>query len=141
MGGGNPNRTTKNIALLMLVVIMGLLTYELFQSEQGKIQEVAYSRFLKLLETKQVMTTEKEPLLIQGPLISGKFKNEKSEEISFKTYMPYPDDRLLPLLQEKEVKFFKGAPLEENFFWRSLFSFLPWIAIVAVLWFMMARQI
>ena len=51
LGQGNPNKTMKNIALVLLIVIMAALTYEVMQ-EQPKSQEIHYSRFLEQKEKK-----------------------------------------------------------------------------------------
>ncbi|HNN01726.1 MAG TPA: ATP-dependent zinc metalloprotease FtsH, partial [Turneriella sp.] len=142
LGSGSPNKTMKNIALILLIVIMAALTYEVFQEQQGKVQEIHYSRFLELVDKQALVTTEQAPLVIQGHQISGKFNNEKNEPILFKTVIPYPGDaELLETLKGKQVKYFKGAAVEESFFWRTLMPLLPWIAIVGFFWFMMARQV
>jgi len=142
MGSGSPNKTMKNIALILLIVIMAALTYEVFQEQQGKITEIHYSKFLNLVETESLSTTEQAPLVIQGHQISGKyFDKEKKTEMLFKTIIPYNDYQLPELLKNHKVKFFKGAAVEESFFWRTIMSLLPWIAIVGFFWFMMARQV
>jgi cell division protease FtsH len=141
LGSGSPNKTMKNIALVLLIVIMAALTYEVFQEQQGKVQEIHYSKFLDLIEKQAVITTEQNPLTIQGHQIMGRFKNDKNEELTFRTVIPYPDGDLLELLKTKQVKYFKGAAVEENFFWRTIMPLLPWIAIVGFFWFMMARQV
>ncbi len=141
LGSGSPNKTMKNIALILLIVIMAALTYEVFQEQQGKVQEIHYSKFLDLIEKQAVITTEQSPLTIQGHQILGRFKNDKNEELTFKTVIPYPDGELLELLKTKQVKYFKGSAVEESFFWRTIMPLLPWIAIVGFFWFMMARQV
>ena len=132
LGSGSPNKTMKNIALVLLIVIMAALTYEVFQEQQGKVTEIHYSRFLELVEKKGLVTTEQAPLVIQGHQISGKFNNEKNEPILFKTVIPYHDATLLDLLKSKEVKFFKGAAVEESFFWRTIMPLLPWLSLIHI---------
>jgi cell division protease FtsH len=140
-GSGSPNKTMKNIALVLLIVIMAALTYQVFQEQQAKVTEIHYSKFLSLVEAKSLVTTEQAPLVIQGNQISGKFNNDKNEPILFKTVIPYPDGELLDRLKKQQVKYFKGASVEESFFWRTIMPLLPWIAIVGFFWFMMARQV
>jgi cell division protease FtsH len=142
LGSGSPNKTMKNIALVLLIVIMAALTYEVFQEQQGKVTEIHYSRFLSLVETESLAVTEQAPLTIQGHNITGKFfDKEKKTDVLFKTVIPYVDDKLLDLLKTHKVKYFKGAAVEESFFWRTIMPLLPWIAIVGFFWFMMARQV
>lgn len=142
LGSGSPNKTMKNIALVLLIVIMAALTYEVFQEQQGKVTEIHYSRFLNLVETESLSVTEQAPLTIQGHTITGKFfDKDKKADVLFKTVIPYVDDKLLDLLKTHKVKYFKGAAVEESFFWRTIMPLLPWIAIVGFFWFMMARQV
>ncbi|HRP68010.1 MAG TPA: ATP-dependent zinc metalloprotease FtsH, partial [Turneriella sp.] len=142
LGAPTPNKTMKNIALILLIVIMAALTYEVFQEQQAKVTEIHYSKFLNLVDTESLSVTEQAPLVIQGNVVSGKyFDKEKKADVLFKTVIPYVDDKLLDNLKAHKVKFFKGAPVEESFFWRTLMPLLPWIAIVAFFWFMMARQV
>ncbi|MBN8222441.1 MAG: ATP-dependent zinc metalloprotease FtsH [Spirochaetes bacterium] len=142
LGSGSPNKTMKNIALVLLIVIMAALTYEVFQEQQGKVTEIHYSRFLNLVETESLSVTEQAPLTIQGHSITGKFfDKDKKADVLFKTVIPYVDDKLLDLLKTHKVKYFKGAAVEESFFWRTIMPLLPWIAIVGFFWFMMARQV
>ncbi|MCS6972449.1 MAG: ATP-dependent zinc metalloprotease FtsH [Turneriella sp.] len=132
----------KNVALILLILIMAALTYEIFQEQQGRMQEIHYSRFLDLLEKQAIVTTDQAPLVIQGNQITGKFNNEKNEQVMFKTYVPYPGDiELLDKLRKKNVRYFKGAPVEESFFWRTIMPILPWLAILGFFWFVMARQV
>lgn len=142
LGSPTPNKTMKNIALVLLIVIMAALTYEVFQEQQGKVTEIHYSKFLTLVEGESLSVTEQNPLTIQGHIITGKyFDKDKKTDVLFKTVIPYVDDKLLDLLKSHKVKYFKGAAVEESFFWRTIMPLLPWLAIVGFFWFMMARQV
>jgi len=142
LGNPTPNRTMKNIALILLIMVMAALTYQVFQEQQSKVTEIHYSQFLNLVDNESLSVTEQAPLTIQGNTITGKyFDKEKKVDVLFKTIIPYIDEKLLDTLKEHKVKFFKGAPVEESFFWRTFVPLLPWIGIVALFWFMMARQV
>lgn len=131
----------KNVALVLLIVVLSALMYEMVRNDKADMEEVSYSRFLTLVEARRIITSEKSPLLIQGKTIKGKYRNKQNEHIQFKTFIAYTDPSLLNFLRKNRIKYFKGKPEEENLFWRSIIAILPWILVLGVIWFMMFRQI
>jgi len=142
LGSPTPNKTMKNIALVLLITIMGVLTYQVYLDERAKTVEIHYSKFISLVESESLSVTEPEPLVIQGNHISGKyFDKDKKAVVPFRTVMPTYDHNLIDLLKSHKVKYFKGQAVEESFFWHTIVPLLPWLAIVGFFWFMMARQV
>lgn len=135
------NKGMKNIALILLIVVLSALMYEMIQSNQVNIKEITYSQFNRLVEERRIVTTQDDPLVIRGQYIQGNFRNHQNEMVRFKSYIAYSDPYLLENLKKNQVKFFKGTPQEENLFWRSVGAILPWILILGFIWFMMMRQI
>ena len=131
----------KNIALILLIVVLSALMYEMVRSDQTSIEEIPYSQFMRLVEERRVVTRQEDPLQIKGSYIQGNYRNQQNELIKFKSYIAYSDPYLLENLKKNQVKFFKGSPQEENLFWRSIGAILPWILILGFIWFMMMRQI
>ncbi len=135
------NRSMKNIALVMLIVVLSALMYQMVRSDQARIEDIPYSQFLNQVEARKILTTPNDPLVIQGHTITGKYRSEQNETVSFRTYIPYSDPLLIDFLRKNRVNFFKGTPQEESMFWRSLVSILPWVLVLGFIWFMMVRQI
>ena len=135
------NKGMKNIALILLIVVLSALMYEMVRSDQTSIEEIPYSQFMRLVEERRVVTRQEDPLQIKGSYIQGNYRNQQNELIKFKSYIAYSDPYLLENLKKNQVKFFKGSPQEENLFWRSIGAILPWILILGFIWFMMMRQI
>ncbi len=134
-------KNVKNLALLLLIVILGALLIEFARTDQTYVQEITYSRFLELVENKKIYTTERDPLTIQNRTIQGIYNNEKNEAIHFKTFIAYPDTDIVPLLRENGVQHFRGVPQQDSLFLRTLFAILPWVLIIGFIWFIMVRQI
>lgn len=134
-------KNVKNLALLLLIVILGALLIEFAKTDTTNIQEITYSRFLELVENKKIHTTEREPLSIQNRVIQGIYKNDKNEQVHFKTFIAHPETDIVPILRENGVQHFRGLPQQDNLFLRTLFAILPWILIIGFIWFFMVRQI
>lgn len=135
------NRNMKNLALVLLIVVLSALMYQMVRSEQIKTEELPYSQFLNKVEARKIITTPNEPLVIQGSTIMGRYRSENNEAISFRTYIPYSDPFLLEFLRKNRITYFKGTPQEESIFWRSVLGILPWLLVLGFIWFMMVRQI
>ena len=69
----------KNIALWLVIILVFVLLYNLFNQPKTAQENIIYSDFVSYTEKSQV--TE---VTIQGESITGKFNNGKN----FKTYAP-----------------------------------------------------
>jgi len=134
------NKNAKNFTLLLLVVMLGFLLVQFMNTPQQARSEISYSQFLEFVEANHIPTSAKEPLIIQGNEIKGKFNNEHGETKPFTTFIAYPDENLVSFLREHNI-FFKGEVREENLFFKSLITILPWILLVGLFWIFMMRQI
>jgi cell division protease FtsH len=110
------NQFSRNVALWLVLGLMFLLLFNLFNKQQVKEPEIIFSDFLTSVEKGDV--TE---VTIQGKNIRGKYHNGER----FKTYAPEDPD-LVKLLREKGVKI--AAKAEEGD---------PWYVVLFVQWFPM----
>ncbi|MCK6554633.1 ATP-dependent zinc metalloprotease FtsH [Candidatus Binatia bacterium] len=110
------NQVSRNIALWLVLGLMFLLLFNLFNKQQSKEPEVVFSDFLSSVEKGDV--TE---VTIQGQNIRGKYQNGER----FKTYAP-EDPGLVQLLRDKAVKI--AAKPEDGD---------PWYIVLFVQWFPM----
>ncbi len=135
------NKNLKNFALVFLISLSVLLLYQFTRMNKKIVQDVPYSKFLKLIESKKIHTTQDKLLTIQGDTIQGTYLDAKlKKEVNFKTYIAYADHNLVAFLKAKKVNF-KGAPEEENVLWRSIAYIIPWVLIIGFFWFMFVRQL
>jgi cell division protease FtsH len=110
------NQVSRNVALWLVLGLMFLLLFNLFNKQQSKEPEVVFSDFVSAVEKGDV--TE---VMIQGQNIRGKYHNGDR----FKTFAP-EDPELVKLLRERGVKI--AAKPEEGD---------PWYVVLFVQWFPM----
>ena len=132
------NKNLKQFSIILLMILGVLFIYQLSLRNKRQEQEISYSRFLTLVESRRIKTSfaENKFLLIKDQLIRGVYIDPavKKREVKFKTYIAYTDGNLIPFLKKHKVNF-QGSPKEENVFWRSILYFLPWILIIGCFWF------
>ncbi len=119
----------KNLALWLVISLMMILLFNLFNQPRTSQDKVVFSDFLAALEKGEV-----KEVTIQGHYISGRFANHKE----FKTFAPnYPD--LIKVLREKDVRI-SAKPEEESPWYMSiLISWFPMILLIAF-WIFFMRQ-
>jgi len=146
------NKTTKQVALFLLVGI--LLMYLLAGNDQTAegSKEIPYTKFISQVKSGTVSqiyiengkkivgsyasTQIKKP---QDKGISRFFTNQK-EKFDFTTKVPYPDPVLMDTLMKHNIKV-EGRENDGRTPLTWFFEFLPYILIIGFIWFFMFRQI
>jgi cell division protease FtsH len=114
---GNPYQNFyKNLALWLVVGLIVVLLFNMWNQPRRTQREASFSEFLMALENGQV-----DHVTIQGQNILGRFRDGSE----FRTYAPN-DPQLVPLLRQKGVSI-SARPEENN----------PWYMTVLVSWFPM----
>ena len=143
------NKTTKQIALLLLIGLIIIAIFQLNQPEREK-KTISYSEFLLKVSNKEVARVTIE----NNKKIYGFYKGSKLQELKkdepkpilrkerpdFETYIPYDDPELVKTLIANDVKV-EGREEEENVFLKGILQFLPWLLFFGFIWFIMIRQI
>jgi cell division protease FtsH len=125
------NKFGKNIALWVIIALLVVALFNLFQSSSrnGAEQTLAFSDFLAQIESGQVAD-----VTIEGNSISGTLRNG----VAFNTYTP-DDPQLVQRLTDQGVRI-TAAPEERiHPVLGMLLSWLPFIVIVGV-WIIFMRQ-
>jgi cell division protease FtsH len=123
------NQLQKNIALWIVISLVFLFLFHMFNQPQSSREEIVYSDFINYIDKGQI-----NEVTIQGENVEGKFVDGKP----FKTFVPQ-DSNLVPLLQEKEVRI-SVRPVEGNpWYMTILISWLPIILLIGV-WIFFMRQ-
>lgn len=123
------NPLQKNIALWLVISLVFVMIYHLFNQPKTAHMDVVYSDFLGFVDKSQV--TE---VTIQGDSISGRMTNGKA----FKTYAP-KDAGVITLLKEKGVRI-SAKPLDDSpWYMTVLVSWLPMLLLIGV-WIFFMRQ-
>ncbi len=123
------NQFYKNIALWLVISLMMILLFNLFNKPKAVQEKLSYSDFITAVDAGKVAS-----VTIQGNDVGGKFTDGKD----FKTYKP-ADALLSEKLLENKVTI-SARPEEEKFSWFSIFiSWFPLILLVGV-WIFFMRQ-
>jgi cell division protease FtsH len=123
------NQFYKNIALWLVISLMMILLFNLFNKPKPVSEKLGYSDFISAVDAGKITT-----VTIQGSEVFGKFTDGKD----FRTFKP-SDALLTQKLLEKNVAI-TARPEEEKFSWFSIFiSWFPLILLVGV-WIFFMRQ-
>jgi cell division protease FtsH len=123
------NQFYKNLALWLVISLIMILLFNLFNKPKPSQESLNYSDFVTAVENGKITS-----VVIQGNDITGKLADGKE----FKTYKPN-DAKLSETLLAKNVTVV-AKPEEEKFSWFSIFiSWFPLILLVGV-WIFFMRQ-
>jgi len=123
------NPLQKNIALWLVVSLIFIFVYHLFNQPKATQENIIFSDFISLTDKGQI-----QEVTIQGDNISGKLAGGKN----FKTYAPM-DPELIPLLKAKGVRIIAKPADESPWFMTILVSWFPMILLIGV-WIFFMRQ-
>jgi cell division protease FtsH len=123
------NQFYKNLALWLVISLMMILLFNLFNKPKPAQEKLNYSDFVSAMEAGKVSS-----VTIQGNDLFGKFTDGKE----FKSYKPSDADISDTLLEKKITV--TAKPEEEKFSWLSIFiSCFPLILLIGV-WIFFMRQ-
>ncbi len=127
------NSFGKNLALWIIIVLLVMLLFNLFQNTTNRSsqQEMLYSDFLNDVTRHQISSVK-----IQGNTITG----TRTGGSTFTTYTPSNDPDLVKTLRDNNVQI-KVAPSEENVpsLFGMLISWFPGLLLIGV-WIFFMRQ-
>jgi cell division protease FtsH len=130
--GRSMNANLRNFALWVIIVLLLLALFTLFQNpgQRASSQDITFSQLLTEVDKNNVRD-----VVIQGPEIHGTFTNGSS----FQTYAPN-DPTLVKRLYDGKVQI-TAKPPGDNVPWfvSLLVSWLPFIALIGV-WIFLSRQ-
>jgi cell division protease FtsH len=130
--GRSMNANLRNFALWVIIVLLLLALFTLFQNpgQRTSSQDISFSQLLTEVDANHVRD-----VVIQGPEIHGTFTNGSS----FQTYAP-SDPTLVKRLYDGKVSI-TAKPPGDNVPWfvSLLVSWLPFIALIGV-WIFLSRQ-
>jgi cell division protease FtsH len=129
MGGGKLSPFYKNLALWLVISLMMILLFNLFNQPRSTQEKVIFSDFLIALERGEVRE-----VTIQGHNLYGRYSNLKE----FRTFAPsYPD--LIKALKEKDVKITAKPEDDSPWYMTMLISWFPMLLLIGF-WIFFMRQ-
>ncbi len=119
----------KNIALWLIISLVIILLFHMFNQPQKGSQEIIFSDLVNYIDKGQV-----EEVTIKGDNIEGKFIDGRV----FKTYAP-KDSGIVTLLKEKGVRIAAKPAEGSSWYMTILISWFPIILLIGV-WIFFMRQ-
>lgn len=119
----------KNLALWLVITLMMVMLYNLFNQQQLTQNDISYSEFLAMVEADRVSE-----VTIQGQEIRVTDLNRSH----FKIYAPQ-DPALIQRLKDKGVTINAKPPAESPWYMSVLVSWFPMIVLIGV-WIFFMRQ-
>ena len=124
------NQFYKNLALWLVIGMILIALFNIFNQPLGSQSEVIFSEFMNQVEGGKI--TE---VTIQGDRISGKYVDGSS----FQTMTPPKDQDLIRILREKEVRIVVVPPEQTSWYMNILISWFPMILLLGI-WIFFMRQ-
>ncbi len=119
----------KNIALWLVITLMMIMLYNLFNQQQLSEGKVSYTDFLAMVDEERI-----EGVVIQGQELFVTDINRNR----FKVFAPQDSD-LIKILRQKGVAIDAKPPSESPWYMSLLVSWLPMIVLIGI-WIFFMRQ-
>ncbi len=119
----------KNLALWLVISLMMILLFNLFNQSRIQDSEISYTEFMAQVEKGTIVG-----VLIQGQEISG----TQMDGTRFKTFAPQDAD-LIKILRSRGVTIKAKPPAESPWYMNLLVSWFPMILLIGV-WIFFMRQ-
>ena len=123
------NQFYKNISLWLVIVLMMVMLYNIFNQQQAGQAEIGYSEFLSLVEDGRI-----QDVVIQGQEL---YITDTAGE-RYKSFAPN-DGELIQLLRTSGVAIKAKPPAESSWLMSIVVSWLPMIVLIGV-WIFFMRQ-
>ena len=123
------NQMSKNLALWLVLGLIFLLLFNVFNKQHGREPEIVFSEFVSAVEKGDVLE-----VTIQGHNIQGKYKTGER----FRTFAPN-DPELVKMLREKKVRIAAKPEDESPWYMVLLVNWFPMLLLIGV-WIFFMRQ-
>ena len=124
------NQFYKNLALWLVIGIVLIALFNMFNQPLTPQSEVVFSDFMDQVEQGQV-----NEVVISGDNISGKYVDGKA----FQTTAPPKDPDLIKSLRQKNVRIVVVAPEQTSWYMSILISWFPMLLLLGI-WIFFMRQ-
>ncbi len=124
------NKVSSNLALWLVLGVLFLFMFNLFNRQQPREPEVVFSDFFTAVEKGEVSE-----VVIQGQVIRGRFRNDDR----FKTYAPADDPDLMRTLRDKGVRVAARPEEGDPWYITILIQWFPMLLLIGV-WIFFMRQ-
>ncbi|MFZ5564017.1 MAG: ATP-dependent zinc metalloprotease FtsH [Thermodesulfobacteriota bacterium] len=123
------NQFSKNLALWLVIILVMVMLYSMFNQQQKVERTINYTDFLYMVDNGKV-----KEVVIQGQTLRA--VGDTGER--FSVYMPEDKD-LISILRAKGIAIEAKPPAEPSWFVSALISWLPMILLIGI-WIYFMRQ-
>ncbi|MEK6793275.1 MAG: ATP-dependent zinc metalloprotease FtsH [Spirochaetota bacterium] len=126
------------LLLVVLVVLLWFIVPSIWKSTTHEPKVWTYSQFIENITNDRVVEVK-----IVDNDINGVFAesfNGSATNFPFKTYIPYTDPELIPLLTKHRVKF-SGEAKKQDWLLLLIMNVAPILVLAFIFWFFMFRNI
>ena len=120
------NDTIKNLLIWLIIIVVIFLVYSNFNGREENQQKISYSEFIQKVQKGTINSVK-----ITDQNITGTEKDNKN----FITYMPMPDQYLLPELIKRNIQVIGTPPEQESFLLRFFFGWGPILLLIGFMVF------
>ena len=124
------NAFYKNLSLWLVIGLVAVFLFNLFNKPQGQIETISYSDFLQYVKKGEVAK-----VVFDGEKIHGTFTNQHR----FRTAAPANDPDLIKALKARHVVIFVKPREETPWYVTLLISWFPMLLLIGV-WIFFMRQ-
>ncbi len=124
------NNLFRGFALWLVIALMMVLVFNLFETKEQTTKDVSYTQFIDSVITDNVTS-----VVIKQNKITGEYANGEK----FSTYGPSQDDSLIATLSEHKVNIVAQPPDSTPWYMQFLISWMPILFLIAI-WIFFMRQ-
>ncbi len=124
------NQFYRNLALWLVIGLILIALFNIFNNPRVEQGNVVYSEFLEQVESGKIAE-----VVIQGDNINGKYMDGRS----FQTVTPSKDTDLYKILREKGVRIVVIPPEQTSWYMNILISWFPMLLLLGI-WIFFMRQ-
>ena len=121
----------KNLFLWLIIAVILISVFNNLEPRNNGGERLTYSEFLHNVQQGNVQSVT----IQSNQVIKGQLQSDKS----FTSYMPIPDQYLLPELMKKGVNVKGEPPQQESFLMRIFINWFPMLLLIGV-WIFFMRQ-
>ncbi|MCC6953763.1 MAG: ATP-dependent zinc metalloprotease FtsH [Deltaproteobacteria bacterium] len=131
------NQFSKNSLLWVIILLMIVLSWSVFRTQEKRPESILYSEFRDALDAGKIQEVVLKDQEIEGKYVDG---YSPRPDGAFSTYAPSGDEELVKALRANKVKFDSRPKEEESVYFYILANWFPFIVLFAI-WIFFLRNL
>lgn len=121
----------KNFLLWLVIAVILIAVFNNFGPKEASTQQMSYSEFVNAINSGKIAS-----VVIEDQQITGVLEKDKQH---FDTYLPLPDNNLIPNLLKNNVSVTGKPPEQHGLLMQILISWFPMLLFIGI-WIFILRQ-